>query len=441
VTATPETHYVKNGDVHLAYQVSGSGPVDLLFTGDWSNHLELDWEFPPLASFLHRLGSFARLIRMNRRGVGLSDRRVAATAIEEEVSDIQAVMDATLSLRAFLLGSNEGASRAALFAAVHPDRTAGLILYAGYAKAQNTDDYQAAPEGLIDLLVATVEASWGTDYQVQLVAPGANADLRAFLGRGMRFALGPGDAAQLMRLTSLVDIRAALPSIAAPTLALHRREDPLVPLAQSTYLAEHIANARMVELEGGLHPMYLGDADAVLEEVEEFVTGTRPTAPTNRSLTTVLFTDIVDSTARAADLQDASWRTLVAEHDRVTAGVVADFGGKLVKSTGDGALATFDGPARAVRCAAAMGVAARSLDLEIRAGVHTGEVEFLDTDLAGIAVHIGARVSALADAGQVLVTSTVKELVAGSGIEFEDAGTHSLKGVPDDWHLYVVARV
>jgi class 3 adenylate cyclase len=438
VSATPETKYVKNGDVNLAYQVSGAGPIDLLCTGDFSSQLETDWELPQLASFYGRIGTFARLIRMNRRGVGLSDRRTPATAIEEEVADIVAVMDAATSFRPFVLGSNEGAARAALLAAMHPQRVSGLILYAGFAKAQHSDDFVAAPPGLIDSLLASVEHSWGHGYGNQLVAPGADPKVHEWINRQSRFSLGPGDAAVLTRLMMQLDIRAALPSIAAPTLLLHRRDDALVPLAQSRYLADQIPDARLVELEGTTHLLYLGDADAVLGEIEQFVTGARSSTPTNRALTTVLFTDIVVSTERAAELGDAKWRALVTEHDRSMGAVAAEFGGRIVKTTGDGVLATFDGPARAIRCALTMGIAARSLGLELRAGLHTGEVEFLDHDLAGIGVNIGARVSSLAGPGQVLVTSTVKDLVGGSGIQFEDAGVHTLKGVPDEWHLYEV---
>jgi class 3 adenylate cyclase len=253
-----------------------------------------------------------------------------------------------------------------------------------------------------------------------------------------RFAAGPGDAAQFTRLVAEIDIRSALPSITTPTLVLHRGDDPLVPIEQGRYLAEHIADARFVELESAVHPMYLGDSDAVLAEIEEFVTGARSAPRTDRALTTVLFSDIVRSTERAAELGDADWRTLVSEHDRMMPSIVSELGGRTVKTTGDGMLATFEGPARGVRCALAIVLAARSIGLDLRAGLHSGEVEFLDHDLAGINVHIGSRVCDLADPGHVLVTSTVKDLVAGSGIEFDDAGMHALKGVPEEWHLYAV---
>jgi class 3 adenylate cyclase len=442
VAGTPETKYVKNGDVNIAYQVTGSGPVDLVYTGDWSNHLELDWDHPLTAGFMRRLGSFARLIRLNRRGQGLSDRRVPPTAIEEEITDIRAVMDAASCGRAVLFGSNEGAVRAAVFAATHPARVDGLILYAGYAKPSSSEDYPYAnPPEIMEMLLAGMEQGWGRDFGIQITSPSAAADpsVVAHMNRAARAAMGPGDAAAMLRFTSQLDIRAVLPSITAPTLVLQRTGDRLVPVAQSHYLAEQIPNAQLVELPGDDNTIYLGDANAVLYEIEEFVTGTRPEAQTNRALTTVLFTDIVGSTERAAALGDAVWRDLVSDHDDMMAGLVKDFGGKLVKSTGDGALATFDGPARAARCAAAAAIAARSLDLEIRAGVHTGEVEFLEHDLAGVAVHIGARVASAAQPGQVLVTSTVKDLVVGSGIAFTDEGLKTLRGVPEDWHLFAVA--
>lgn len=438
--AAPETRYVKNGDVFVAYQVSGSGPVDLFYAGDWMGHLELDWEIPEQAAFLHRLGSFARLIRMDRRGQGLSDRRVPPNAIEEEIDDMRAVMDAAACLNPFVLGALEGATRAALFAATHPRRVRGLILYAGYARAALSDDYPHAPAPeLMQMLMASVESTWGTVVAVSNTAPHAGREVHEAIARSARWSMGPGDALAMMRFTKELDIRAVLPSISAPTLLLHRTEDRITPIAQSRYLATAIAGARLVELPGDTSTVWI-DSAPILDEIEQFVTGTRPSKPSNRSLTTVLFTDIVGSTQRAATIGDARWRDLVADHDRVMAGVVDDFGGRRVKSTGDGAVATFDGPARAVRCAVAMGIAARDLGLEIRAGLHTGEVELLDTDLAGIAVHLCARVSELAQSGQVLVTATVKDLIVGSGIELGDLGTHTLRGIPDEWRLFEVTK-
>jgi FkbM family methyltransferase len=372
VAGTPETKYVKNGDVNITYQITGSGPVDLVYTGDWSNHLELDWDHPLTAGFLRRLGSFARLVRMNRRGQGLSDRRVPPTAIEEEITDIRAVMDAASCGRAVLFGTNEGAVRAAVFAATHPARVEGLILYAGYAKPASSEDYPYAnPPEIMEMLLAGIEQAWGRNWGFQIAAPSAAADpsLVEYMNRASRGSMGPSDAAAMVRFTSQLDIRSVLPSINAPTLVLHRKGDRLVPVAQSHYLAQQIPDARLVEFSGDDNAIWLGDANAVLDEIEEFVTGTRLAARTNRALTTVLFTDIVGSTERAAELGDAAWRDLVSDHDDLMAGLVKDFGGKLVKSTGDGALATFEGPARAARCAAAAAIAARSLDLEIRAGL------------------------------------------------------------------------
>jgi class 3 adenylate cyclase/pimeloyl-ACP methyl ester carboxylesterase len=441
VGATPETRYAKTGDVNIAYQVTGGGPVDLLYAGDWASHLDMDWEVPQSAAFFNRLGSFARLIRMNRRGCGLSDRWTPPTSIEDDVADMVAVLDAVGSFHAFVMGSNEGATRALVFAAAHPNRVLGLVTYAGWTKWSNGDDYEYGnPPELIDSLIAGVEQSWGRDFGLQLAAPGMDAEARARANRTLRSMLGPGDAARLLRLTNEIDIRGVLPSISAPTLLLHRRDDRLVPAAQGRYLAQHIADSRFVELDGAMNAPFFGDADAVLDEIEEFVTGSRPTVPSNRALTSVLFTDMVASTERATEAGDARWRSVISEFDRVMGAVVADFDGRMIKTTGDGLLATFDGPARAVRCAVAMGLAARALDLQVRVGVHTGEVEFLEHDLAGIGVHIGARVAATAEADQVLVTRTVRDLVAGSGIEFDDLGSRVLKGVAEEWQLFSVRR-
>jgi class 3 adenylate cyclase/pimeloyl-ACP methyl ester carboxylesterase len=439
VGATPETRYVKSGDVNIAYQVTGGGPVDLLYAGDWASHLDMDWEMPQSAAFLDRLGSFVRLVRMNRRGCGLSDRWVPPTSIEDDVSDMVAVLDAVGSFHAVVMGSNEGATRALVFAAAHPSRVLGLVTYAGWSKWSKADDYEYGnPPELIDSLIAGVEQSWGRDFGLQLAAPGIDAEARARANQSLRSTLGPGDAARLLRLTTQIDIRGVLSSISAPTLLLHRKDDRLVPVAQSRYLAQHIADSRLVELGGAINAPFFGDSDVVLDEIEEFVTGTRPTVSSNRALTTVLFTDMVASTERATEAGDARWRSVISEFDRVMGAVVADFDGRMIKTTGDGLLATFDGPARAVRCAVAMGIAARALGLQVRAGVHTGEVEFLERDLAGISVHIGARVGAMADADQVLVTRTVRDLVVGSGIEFDDVGSKVLKGVPEEWRLFSV---
>jgi class 3 adenylate cyclase len=439
--ATPETRYVKSGDVNIAYQVTGGGPVDLLYAGDWAGHLDMDWEIPESAAYFDRLGSFARLIRMDRRGCGLSDRWVPPTSIEDDVSDMVAVLDAVGSFHAFVMGSNEGATRALVFAAAHPSRVLGLVTYAGWARWSNGDDYEDGnPPELIESLIAGVEQSWGRDFGLQLAAPGIDAEARARANRSLRSILGPGDAARLLRLTTQIDIRGVLSSISVPTVLLHRRDDRLVPVAQSRYLAQHIADSHIVELDGVINSPFYGDADVILDEIEEFVTGSRPTVSSNRALTTVLFTDMVGSTVRATEVGDARWRSVISEFDRVMGAVVADFDGRMIKTTGDGSLATFDGPARAVRCAVAMGLAARALTLQIRAGVHTGEVEFLEHDLAGIGVHIGARVAAMAEADQVLVTRTVRDLVVGSRIEFDDLGSKVLKGVAEEWQLFSVRK-
>jgi class 3 adenylate cyclase len=442
VTASsPETRYVKNGDVNIAYQVSGSGPVDLVYAGDFAGHLELDWENAQASAALRRLGAFARLIRMNRRGQGLSDRRVPPTAIEDEIGDLRAVMDAVSSVQPFIFGTGEGAVRAAVFAATYPTRVAGLILYAGYAKPSSSDDYpHANPPEFMEALIASVEQSWGREFGMQIATPtaAADAELSVYFARLQRASLGPGDALAMIRFTNQLDIRAVLPSIDTPTLVLHRIGDRLIPVAQSRYLAEHISGARLVEFPGADNAMWIGDSIPILDEIEEFVTGTRPASTTNRALTTVVFTDIVGSTDHAASVGDAKWSELLAEHDRVLAELVAQFGGRVVKSTGDGMLATFDGPARATRCAAASIIRVHDFGIEIRAGLHTGEVELLGDDVSGVAVHIAARVAALAAANEALVTGTVRDLVVGSGIDFDDRGLRHLRGVPDQWRILAV---
>jgi class 3 adenylate cyclase len=341
-----------------------------------------------------------------------------------------------------LFGWDEGAVRAVLCAAMHPNRVAGLILYACYAKASASDDYTYAnPPEIMDALVVTAEELWGRgEWGWQLAAPSAGFDpeLRRYFARMQRMMSGPGDAIGMVRLTAAMDIRRVLPSVRTPTLVLHRIEDGLVPVSQSRFVASQIPNAKLVELPGNDNVIWLGDTGAVLDEVEQFVTGAKAAPSSARALTTVVLTDIVRSTERAAELGDARWRHVVAEHDRTAAAIIRRLGGRVVKSTGDGLLATFDGPARATRAATELAHAVGPLGIEIRAGIHTGEVELTPNDVLGLAVHIVARIAAEARPGEVLVSSTVKDLVVGSGLQFADRGNDTLRGVPELWRLYGV---
>ncbi len=437
----PETKYAKSGDVNIAYQVVGDGPLDLVFVHGFASHVEYAWEDPSLARFLRRLASFSRLILFDKRGTGLSDR-VSVTelpTLEQRMDDVRAVMDAVGAERAALLGVSEGGPMSTLFAATYPERITALAMYGAFAG--RFFGLPASPEHVQPFLDA-MERNWGQGFGVFLFAPSVADDesCRQWWARFERLALSPGAAVALVRMNVEIDIRHVLPAIRVPTLVLHRAGDRAVSVEQGRYMAEHISGAKYVELPGDDHAPWIGDQDAILDEIEEFLTGVRPAPEPDRVLATVLFTDIVGSTKRAAELGDRRWRDLLDGYYAVAHKELGRFRGREVKTMGDGFLATFDGPARGIRCACAVSDAALALGIESRAGLHTGECEVIGDDLGGIAVHIGARVAAMADAGQVLVSSTVKDLVAGSGIRFEDRGVHALKGVPGDWQLFAVER-
>jgi pimeloyl-ACP methyl ester carboxylesterase len=441
VTA-PRTHYTKSGDLNIAYQVVGEGPLDLVYVPGWISNVELMWEEPELARFLRRLASFSRLILFDKRGTGLSDRvpNEQLPTLEQRMDDVRAVMDAVGSERAAVFGHSEGGNMSMLFAATYPDRTVALVTLGVYAKRIRSDDYPWAPttEGREEEIEA-VEREWGT-FDLEYYAPSRVGDERfeqhaaAYLRRGA----SPGAAAALLRMNTQIDVRGILPTIKVPTLVLHRTGDRDVNVEEGRYIASRVPGARFVELPGADHLFWASDVDRVAAEIEEFLTGVRPVPELDRVLATVLFTDICGSTDKAASLGDRRWREVLAEHDGVVRRELERFRGREVDSAGDGFLATFDGPARAVRCAMAIHDHLRPLDLEIRAGVHTGECELDGEKVRGIAVHTGARVAALAGPGEVLVTSTVKDLTAGSGIEFEERGEHELKGVPGSWTVYAV---
>jgi pimeloyl-ACP methyl ester carboxylesterase len=434
----PETHYAKSGDVNIAYQVVGDGPLDLVLVHGFVSHLELDWDEPRMAHFLRRLASFSRLILFDKRGTGLSDRPGGLPDLETRMDDVRAVMDSAGSEHAALFGYSEGGPMCCLFAATYPERTSSLVLYASYAKRQDPDDDYpwAATSAERRAHAEEIERDWGVDAHLGSMAPNADAALRTWWARRSRAAASPGAARDLILMNSQIDVRAVLPTIAVPTLVLHRTGDRDSRPEEGRYVASHIPGARFVELPGEDHFVSI-NADEMLDEVEEFLTGTRPAREPDRVLATVLFTDIVGSSQRAAELGDRAWRELLAGHHAAVRHQLERYHGREIDTSGDGFLATFDGPARAVRCGYAIREAVGELGLDVRAGLHTGEVELADGKVTGIAVHTGARVAALAEPGEVLVSSTVKDLVAGSGIQFGDRGEHELKGV-GSWRLYSV---
>jgi class 3 adenylate cyclase/alpha-beta hydrolase superfamily lysophospholipase len=439
----PETRYAKSGDVHIAYQVVGDGPIDLVVVAGFVTHLEDLWEDPRFAGFLQRLASFSRLILFDKRGTGMSDRvpDAALPTLEQRMDDVRAVMDAAGSERAALLGWSEGGPMSVLFAATYPQRTVALILYGSYARRLWAQDYPWGPTAEErQRYHEALETRWGSTELVKYFAPTIARDehqSRRFASE-MRRAASPGAALALARMAAEIDIRDVLPTVNVPTLVLHRTGDPSCPVEGGRYLAERIPGARLTELPGDDHPPGVGDTDSVVFGIEEFLTGSHQVVEPDRVLATVLFTDIVGSTERAAAIGDQQWRALLGEHHTTVRRELGRFRGREIHTAGDGFLATFDGPARAARCAVAITRAVRPLGLEVRAGVHTGEVEVMDDDIGGIAVHIGARVAAVASPGEVLVSSTVRDLVAGSGLDFEDRGAHSLKGVPGEWRLFRV---
>jgi pimeloyl-ACP methyl ester carboxylesterase len=439
--AAPQTHWTKSGDVSIAYQVVGDGPVDLAFVPGFIGHVEGIWEKPEVARFFDRLASFSRLILFDKRGMGLSDRPTEPPTLEQSMDDLRAVLDAAGSRRPALFGVSEGGPMSLLFAATYPERVRSLVLFGTYARIVPDEDYPIGiPRETVEQFFDLVERNWGGPVGLSLWAPSVAADpaARAWWSRFLRMAASPRTATNLLRLYVDIDVREVLPSISVPTLVLHRSGDRVVPVALGRYIAERIPGARFVELPGDDHVPAFGDADALLGEVEELLTGQRGARESDRVLATVLFTDIVDSTRRAAELGDGPWRVLLEDHNRLVRREIERHRGREVKSTGDGFLATFDGPARGVRCAQAIAREVRRLGIEVRAGLHTGECEIVDHDVAGMAVHIGARVGARAGPGEVLVSNTVKDLVVGSGLDFAERGECELKGVPGSWRLYAV---
>lgn len=439
----PETRYARSGPYNIAYQVIGDGPFDLLWIPGFVSNIELAWEEPLLSRFLTRLARFSRLILFDKRGTGMSDRVPpdALPTLEERMVDLVVVLDAVGSERAALLSDSEGGNLATLFAATNPGRTIALVTAGIFAKRIWSADYPWAPTPeQREIEIEATERGWGGDALMANLAPSAASDptLARRLATYFRRSASPGAAAALMRMNTQIDIRGVLPTITVPTLVIHRTGDRDANVEEGRWLAGQIPGALFLELPGEDHIPWVGDQDALLDAVEEFLTGSVPAKAVDRVLATVLFIDIVGSTQRAAELGDARWTELLDAFFVAARRELGRHRGHEVDTTGDGLLATFDGPARAVRCTFAIQVAVRELGLELRAGVHTGEVELGREGIKGIAVHIGARVAALAGAGEVWTSSIVRDLVPGSGLVFDDRGIHALKGVPDPWRLFEV---
>lgn len=438
----PQTRYARSGDVGIAYQVFGEGQMDLVLAFPFLSHLDLMWESPAMSHFLRRLGSFARVLVFDRRGVGLSDPVAGAPTLEERMDDVRAVMDAAGSGRAALLGMSEGATMCLLFAATYPERTSALVLWGAMARSTAAPDYPWAPEkeAVEEAQEELVGPMWGQGATIDVFSPSLAADPRAreFQARFERQAASPMRVQQLNQMFLNTDVRDALPLVQAPTLILHRRQDRAVNYRAARWLAEQIEGSRYTEFEGEDHFPWVGDSDAALAAIEEFLTGVRPVPAAQRVLATVLFTDIVDSTRLATELGDRRWRQLLERHQSLTREQLRRFEGREIKTTGDGFLATFDGPTRAAECARAVAGEMPGLGIELRAGLHAGEVELIGEDIGGIAVHVAARIAALAGPQEVLASRTVRDLAAGSGIEFDPAGRHALKGVADEWDVYRV---
>ncbi len=435
----PETRYADSGGVNIAYQVLGEGSRDLVLVPGWASNIEVYWEEPALARFLTRLGSFTRLILFDKRGTGLSDRITDMPGLEVRMDDVRAVMDAAGSERAALFGTSEGGPMSALFSATYPQRTTALIMHGSFPRRTRAPDY---PFGLTDeqmrLWIASLRREWGGPVGLAERAPSMVGDKRfsQWWSRMLRMSVSPAGMAALMAMNAEIDIRHILSAIRVPTLLLHSPHDATIEFGTSLYMAERIPGARLIELPGPDHLVWLSDADVVLDEIEEFLTGVRHAAEPDRVLATVLFTDIVGATEKAVALGDRRWRDLLDGHNVVVRRELSRFRGREIKTAGDGFFATFDGPARAVRSACAISKGMHSLGLEVRAGLHTGECEVMGDDMGGIAVHIGARIAAVAAPGEVLVSSTVRDLVAGSGLRFRDHGAAKLKGVDGEWKLY-----
>jgi class 3 adenylate cyclase len=443
VSEDPGIHYAKSGDLNIAYQVTGDGPLDLVMVPGLVSHLEVSRDMPMAQYMDRRFSSVARLIRFDKRGTGLSDRTAGIATLEDRMDDVRAVMDAVGSERAALMGTSEGGAMSILFAATYPDRTAALVLSDSFARIAWAPDYPWGFDAETMAAVRTmVETKWGDGSFISMFFPSVRDEpkMQELFSRLERYSATPAAALAIIEMIAAIDVRSVLPTIGVPTLVMHRLGDPMIGPEHGRVLAQGIPTARLFEIDSADHlATQREDLDVTFDEIQEFLTGQRGEPDLDRVLVTVLFTDIVGSTELAARLGDHRWRELLDDHDALVAREVQRFRGRHIKATGDGALATFDGPARAIQCACSIRDSAGSLGLEVRAGLHTGEIELRGEDVGGIAVHIAARVSGLAGGGDVLVSNGVPPLVAGSGIDFSDRGDYELKGVPGTWRLLAVA--
>lgn len=440
MTAQPETLFAEGPEGLVAYQVWGSGSFDLLFVSPWTWNIDMMWEQPRIERYLRRLGTFSRVIAFDKRGTGVSDPVPlgALPTLEQWVDDIRVVLDATESTRVALLGNLEGVQMALLFAGLHPERTRALVALDGTACYLRREDYPIGiPRHVHERSAGTIFRG-SVENLLAMWAPSLTADqsVLAWWSRFLRSTASPTSSERMFRHGTQWDVRPALSSISAPTLVLHRADNRWIRADNGRYIAEHVDGAKYIELSGADGLFFAGDQEASLGEIEDFLTGTRSAPEHDRVLATVLFTDVVSSTRRATEIGDGRWHDLLDMHDRIGADEVNRYRGRVIKNTGDGVLATFDGPARAIRCAASIGEAVRALGIDIRAGLHAGEVELRGDDIGGIAVHTAARVMSEAGPGEILVSSTVKDLVVGSGIEFLDRGDHELRGLDGQWRLF-----
>lgn len=440
----PETKFTQSGEVSIAYQVMGNGPLDLIVVPGFVSHLEQAWEDPSYSRFLLQLASFSRLILFDKRGTGLSDRISGIPTLEERMDDVRAVMDAVDSQRAALFGTSEGGPMSVLFAATYPERASALVLYGSIARGAWAPDYPWGPKADSEGNRAFLEGwrkGWGGPIGIEKFAPSMAEDetFRQWWAKYLRLSASPSAVIKVFEMNQAIDVRDILSTIRVPTLVLHRVGDRPINVAQGRYLAEHIPGAKFAELSGDDHLWWVGDSEAIVNKIQAFLTGEQPPPlETDRVLATVLFTDIVDSTKRAAEMGDSRWKDVLDSHNAVVRREIGRFRGREVRSTGDGFLAVFDGPGRAIRCGSAVSRALHQLGIEIRAGVHTGEIDLMGEDIGGIAVNIAARVLAEAADNELWVSRTVKDLVVGSGFKFAERGSYGLKGVPGEWSLFSV---
>jgi class 3 adenylate cyclase len=441
----PQTRYARNGDLHIAYQAVGTGPLDLVLVDQWFSNVDAQWDFEPLEHVLKQLASFSRLIVFDKRGTGISDPVSVdeLPTLEEWIDDLRAVLDEVGSERTALLSGIGGSLMTLLFAATYPERTSALVLIDAYARVTAAPDYPwGRPADQLSRDLESLRSVWGTQGGLlNFLAPNLLQD-RTLVEEYLRYerqSASPGAARAMIGRLYESDVRHVLPTIRVPTLVISRGAGARIGPEHGRYIAERIQGARYTEVPGNENVIWAGDTTALIGEIQEFLTGVRPVPQPDRVLATVLFTDIVDSTKRAAEVGDRRWREVLGQHDRVVRNALARFRGRAVKTTGDGFLATFDGPARAVRCAEEIRKELKALEIDVRSGLHTGEIELIGEDVGGIAVHIAARISAMATGGEILASSTVKDLVAGSGIVFDDRGMHSLKGIPDEWRIVAVS--